>query len=102
MDMFPVLETLRVHLGANTEYRHSKSGGTKETGNGMLEAKSAYEREGLDFTKHAVAITMAGSEFDKYAATWIMRFQWDWVVAGAPANFQRRRITTSCTTRFRC
>ena len=31
----------------------SKSGGTKETRNGMLEAKAAYERAGLDYEEHA-------------------------------------------------
>src|ERR1044071_6086165 len=40
----------------------SKSGGTKETRNGMLEAKAAFERAGLIFAKQAVAITQAGSE----------------------------------------
>ena len=36
----------------------SKSGGTKETRNGMLEAEARYRR-GLDFAKHAVAVTGA-------------------------------------------
>ena len=60
----------------------SKSGGTKETRNGMLEAEAAYLRAGLMFGKHAVAITGAGSELDKYAANngWLRRFpMWDWV-----------------------
>ncbi|MFO0601028.1 MAG: glucose-6-phosphate isomerase [Myxococcaceae bacterium] len=58
----------------------SKSGGTKETRNGMLEAKAAFERAGLDFKKHAVAVTGAGSELDKVAAEWVARFpMWDWV-----------------------
>lgn len=60
----------------------SKSGGTKETRNGMLEAKSAYESAGLKFEKHTVAITGAGSELDKVAQAndWIERFpMWDWV-----------------------
>ena len=35
----------------------SKSGGTAETRNGMLEAKAAYKKAGLKFEKHAVAIT---------------------------------------------
>jgi glucose-6-phosphate isomerase len=35
----------------------SKSGGTPETRNGMLEAQAAYERAGLNFAKHAVAVT---------------------------------------------
>jgi glucose-6-phosphate isomerase len=58
----------------------SKSGGTKETRNGMLEAESVFRQAKLDFTKHAVAVTMAGSELDKYASLWIARFpMWDWV-----------------------
>ena len=60
----------------------SKSGGTKETRNGMLEAKAAYERAGLRFEQHAVAVTGFGSELDKVAVegAWIRRFpMWDWV-----------------------
>lgn len=60
----------------------SKSGSTKETRNGMLEAKAAFEREGLSFARHAVATTGAGSELDKLAQNegWIERFpMWDWV-----------------------
>ena len=60
----------------------SKSGGTKETRNGMLEAKAAFEREGLDFCKHACAVTGEGSKLDKIAVGhgWLKRFpMWDWV-----------------------
>jgi len=60
----------------------SKSGGTKETRNGMLEAKAAFERDGLDFSKHACAVTGEGSKLDKIALDhgWLKRFQmWDWV-----------------------
>lgn len=60
----------------------SKSGGTKETRNGMLVAKAAYEKAGLDFGSHAVAITMVRSDLDKYAHKnkWLARFpMWDWV-----------------------
>jgi glucose-6-phosphate isomerase len=60
----------------------SKSGGTKETRNGMLVAEDAFRRAGLDFGQHALAITMQGSELDKRADTnkWITRFpMWDWV-----------------------
>jgi len=60
----------------------SKSGSTKETRNGMLEAQAAWKRNGLDFSKQAVAITGDGSELDKLAARegWISRFpMWDWV-----------------------
>jgi glucose-6-phosphate isomerase len=60
----------------------SKSGGTKETRNGLLEAKAAYERAGLRFESHAAAVTGVGSELDKYATQhgWLRRFpMWDWV-----------------------
>ncbi len=60
----------------------SKSGSTKETRNGMLEAKRAYQRAGLDFSQHAVAVTGAGSELDRLARAegWLERFpMWDWV-----------------------
>ncbi len=60
----------------------SKSGGTKETRNGMVEAKAQYERLGLDFGKHAVAVTGEGSELDKFATAhkFLERFpMWDWV-----------------------
>ncbi len=60
----------------------SKSGSTKETRNGMLEAKVAWQRAGLDFSSQAVAITGEGSELDKLAVAegWLARFpMWDWV-----------------------
>ncbi len=60
----------------------SKSGGTKETRNGMLEARAAYQRRGLNFEAQAVAITGAGSELAKLAQqeAWLRTFpMWDWV-----------------------
>jgi glucose-6-phosphate isomerase len=60
----------------------SKSGGTPETRNGMIEAEAAYKRAGIDFPSHAVAVTGVGSPLDKYATEqkWIARFpMWDWV-----------------------
>ncbi len=60
----------------------SKSGGTKETRNGMVETAAAFEERGLDFARHAVAITGEGSELDKVASEggWLKRFpMWDWV-----------------------
>ena len=60
----------------------SKSGGTKETRNGMLEAKSAYENGGLVFGKHAIAVTGKESQLDRYATEedWIGIFPMeDWV-----------------------
>lgn len=61
----------------------SKSGGTPETRNGMLEAKAAYQAAGLDFSKHAIAITASdSSKLAKIAKdeNWIEIFpMWDWV-----------------------
>ncbi|KAF0213578.1 MAG: glucose-6-phosphate isomerase [bacterium] len=60
----------------------SKSGGTKETRNGMLEAKEVYTKANLNFAKHAVAVTQNGSELYKVAIGdgWITTFpMWDWV-----------------------
>ena len=60
----------------------SKSGSTKETRNGMLEAAAFWRSRGLDFSRYAVAVTGEGSELDKLAVAegWIARFpMWDWV-----------------------
>ncbi|MDE3084606.1 MAG: glucose-6-phosphate isomerase, partial [Verrucomicrobiota bacterium] len=60
----------------------SKSGGTVETRNGMLEAAAAFKAAGLDYPKHFVAVTGAGSKLDQTAQkeSWLARFpMWDWV-----------------------
>ncbi|NQV27091.1 MAG: glucose-6-phosphate isomerase [Rhodopirellula sp.] len=70
----------------------SKSGGTKETANGMKFAKAEYERAGLSFEAHAAAVTQPDSALDKLAGPetaddpktagpeWLKRFAiWDWV-----------------------
>jgi len=60
----------------------SKSGGTKETRNAMLETQAAFARKGLNFPDHAVAITGQGSLLDQVAQEhgWLKRFpMWDWV-----------------------
>jgi len=60
----------------------SKSGGTAETRNGMLEAQVAFKAAGLDYPKHFVAVTGEGSKLDQVAQKegWIARFpMWDWV-----------------------
>jgi glucose-6-phosphate isomerase len=75
-----VLAHLDGHLDETLVVVISKSGGTKETRNGMLEVKAAYEKAGLTFARHAVAVTGAGSELDRFAHDWIARFpMWDWV-----------------------
>ena len=60
----------------------SKSGGTAETRNALEETYARFEARGLDFPRHAVAITAAGSELDLRAEErgWLARFpMWDWV-----------------------
>jgi glucose-6-phosphate isomerase len=80
--MDEVLAEIGPNLGQTLTVVISKSGGTKETRNGMLEAQAAYERAGLKFNAHAVAVTGALSDLDKFANQngWLKRFpMWDWV-----------------------
>lgn len=77
-----VLHQLEGELGQTLVIVTSKSGSTPETRNGMLEAQAAYQAAGLDFAKHAVAITGVGSKLDQLAVAegWLTRFpMWDWV-----------------------
>lgn len=76
------LETLGNKLASTLVLVISKSGGTPEPRNGMVETRAAFEAKGLDFTKQAVAITGEGSKLDKLAESegWLKRFpMWDWV-----------------------
>ncbi len=60
----------------------SKSGGTPETRNGMLECKRRFEAAGLDFARHAVAITGDDGALREIAEAeqWLKTFpMWDWV-----------------------
>jgi glucose-6-phosphate isomerase len=52
-----VLNRLRNRLSSTLVIVISKSGGTPETRNAMFEVRHAYERQGLDFLAHAVAIS---------------------------------------------
>ncbi len=77
-----VLSQLDGALGKTLCVVISKSGGTKETANGMLEAQNAYERAGLEFAKHAVAITVEGSKLHQLSKDqgWLTSFPiWKWV-----------------------
>ena len=76
------IEEIGDSLGETLSIVISKSGGTKETRNGMLEAKAAYERAGLHFEEHACAVTGVGSKLDKIAQEngWLKCFpMWDWI-----------------------
>jgi glucose-6-phosphate isomerase len=77
-----VFDKIGNHLSQTLVIVISKSGGTKETRNGMLEAEAKFKSAKIPFGKHAVAVTGAGSDLDKYAEKngWITRFpMWDWV-----------------------
>jgi glucose-6-phosphate isomerase len=77
-----VLATLHKQLPKTLVVVISKSGGTAETRNGMLEAIAAFRAAGLDHAKHFVAVTGAGSKLDQTAQQegWLARFaMWDWV-----------------------
>lgn len=77
-----VLSNIGDCLGQTLTVVISKSGGTKETRNGMLEAEVAYTKAGFQFARHTVAITSANSALDKLATkqNWLKRFpMWDWV-----------------------
>jgi glucose-6-phosphate isomerase len=77
-----VLARLGERLATTLTVVISKSGGTKETRNGMVEAAEAYKKARLDFGRHAVAVTGPGSELDRHADKdgWLARFPMhDWV-----------------------
>nr|WP_225323010.1 glucose-6-phosphate isomerase [Synechococcus sp. RSCCF101] len=77
-----VLRRLQGRLASTLVVDTSKSGGTPEPRNGMLEVRHAFEREGLSFPPQAVATTMRGSHMDQLAReeSWLAEFpMYDWV-----------------------
>ncbi len=77
-----VLSSLASRLATTLVVVVSKSGGTPETRNGMLEAQAAFQSAGIPFAPQAVAITQAGSKLDQTAQSegWLKTFpMWDWV-----------------------
>jgi len=77
-----LLERLHNLLGRTLVIVTSKSGGTPETRNGMLEIQAAYQQQGLDFGAHAVAVTGPGSLLHQIATqeNWLACFPiWDFI-----------------------
>jgi glucose-6-phosphate isomerase len=77
-----VLEAIGDGLRRTLTLVVSKSGGTIETRNGMLEVQRAMERAGVDWPRQFVAVTQVGSKLDQQAVDqgWLHRFpMWDWV-----------------------
>ena len=76
------LSEIGSHLATTLAVVISKSGGTPETRNGMLEAEAAFAGQGLDFAKQAIAITGEGSRLHQHATSsgWLdILPMWDWV-----------------------
>lgn len=77
-----VLAKLEDRLSTTLVLVISKSGGTPETRNGMIEVQKAYAARNLDFAPHAIAITGEGSKLDQLAKSegWLATFpMYDWV-----------------------
>lgn len=77
-----VLNRIKDRLRSTLIIITTKSGGTPETRNGMLEVKHVYEQQGLHFPSHAVAITVPGSKMDELERMegWLAEFpMFDWV-----------------------
>lgn len=77
-----VLDGLGAKMKSTLVLVISKSGGTPEPRNGMLETLDAFELRGLEFAKQAVAITGDGSRLHQIAQSqgWVKTFpMWDWV-----------------------
>lgn len=77
-----VLTGLGDELAATLVIVISKSGGTAETRNAMIETGAAYAALGLDFAGHAVAVTQPASKLDRLAVEqgWLGRFaMYDWI-----------------------
>lgn len=76
------LAMLQERLSTTLVITISKSGGTPETRNGMVEVQAAYEQAGLDFPRYAVATTGIDSNLDKIAKSqgWLATFPMhDWI-----------------------
>ena len=77
-----VLSRIQSKLSTTLVMVISKSGGTPEPRNGMIEVQAVYSAQNLHFPAYAVAVTGVGSQLDKVAASagWIVRFPMpDWV-----------------------
>ncbi len=77
-----ILHRLQDKLDVSLVIVATKSGGTPETRNGMLEVRHAYQQQGLDFTRYAVAVTMQSSKMDELqkSESWLASFpMFDWV-----------------------
>jgi glucose-6-phosphate isomerase len=77
-----LLNQLKDRLSSTLVITISKSGGTPEPRNGMIEVQQAFAAQKLDFSKHAIAVTGNGSKLYQVAQSegWLATFPMaDWV-----------------------
>jgi glucose-6-phosphate isomerase len=77
-----LLNQLKDRLASTLVITISKSGGTPEPRNGMIEVQQAFAAQKLDFSKHAIAVTGDGSKLYQVAQSegWLATFPMaDWV-----------------------
>ena len=77
-----VLQKLVDRLDSTLAIVISKSGGTPETRNGMLEVEHAYTDRNLNFGQYAIAVTGVDSKLDRHAKSqgWLATFPMeDWI-----------------------
>lgn len=77
-----ILESVADRIDSTLAIVISKSGGTPETRNGMLEVEHFYNSHNLKFPQYAIAITGVDSKLDQYAKSqgWLATFPMeDWV-----------------------
>lgn len=77
-----VLARVQHRLHSTLVLAISKSGGTPEPRNGLLEVQAAYAQRGLNFSRQAIAITGIDSNLDRLAKSqgWLATFPMhDWV-----------------------
>ncbi len=75
-------DTIGTDLDRTLVLAVSKSGETIETRNALLDTTHRYKAAGLDFAKHAVAVTRSGSQLHQRRRQegWLADFpMWDWV-----------------------
>jgi glucose-6-phosphate isomerase len=77
-----VFDQIGANLATTLVVVISKSGGTKESRNGMLAAQAAFTKAGIPFAPQFVAVTGVDSQLDKTAVSegWLRRFpMFDWI-----------------------
>ncbi len=92
------LDKLKDRLNTTLVLVISKSGGTPETRNGMVEVKNFYKAHKIDFSSHAIAITGMGSKLENVAKSehWLNTFpMYDWI-GGRTSELSAVGLVAAC------